>query len=64
MVEQDGAGNYLAFVPSVPDTNNGSVLLAKRDELRFLSSITADQLDASLKVMGKGLLSEYGIQQR
>lgn len=61
VVEQDGDGYCVVFVPSVPDTNNGSVLLARRDELQFVSSITANELDASLKKMGKGLLNEYRI---
>ena len=33
-----------------------NVLLATRDQLRFMPGITANQLDASLKTMGKGLL--------
>ena len=64
VIEQDRDENCVVFVPGVPDTNRGTVLLAKRHELRLLSSLTANQLDASLKKMGKGLLSEFGICQR
>ena len=51
----------MLFLPDVPETNKGHVLLAKQDEVRIVSSITANQLDASLKKMGKGLCSEYKI---
>jgi uncharacterized membrane protein len=56
LIEQDGDGHCVLFVPRAPDTSAGSVLLATRDQLRFLPAITANQLDASLKTMGKGLL--------
>lgn len=64
VVEQDDEGHYVVFVPSAPDTNSGRVLLANRDQLRLVPSMTASQLDASLKKMGRGLLSEYAIHQR
>jgi uncharacterized membrane protein len=56
LIEQDADGHCVVFVPGAPDTSAGSVLLATRDQLRFLPAITANQLDASLKTMGKGLL--------
>ena len=62
VVEQDGDGNYVIFLPSAPNTNSGHLLLAKQDQVRIVSSLTANQLDASLRKMGKGLLSEHGIQ--
>ena len=55
--EQHNDEDYVVFLPGVPDTNTGTVLPAKRT-LRLLPSMTANQLDASLKKMGKGLLSE------
>ena len=64
IVEQDGDGNYVVFLPSVPETNKGHVLLAKHDQVRNVSSVTASQLEAALKNMGKGLLSEHGIHKR
>lgn len=61
IVEQDKDGNCVLFLPDVPETTRGQVLLAKRDQLRVVPSITANQLDASLKNMGRGLRSElYG----
>jgi hypothetical protein len=63
IVEQDQAGNCVVFLPDIPDTKSGRLLLIKRDQLRVLSSVTANQLDASLKETGKGLLSEYCIMQ-
>jgi len=50
------------FLPEIPETNKGHVLLVRQDQLRIVESITANQLDASLKKTGKGLLSDYGIQ--
>lgn len=64
IIEQDHDGNYVVFLPHTPDTKTGHVLLAKQDQVRIVSSVTANQLDASLKKMGKGLLSEYGIDKR
>jgi hypothetical protein len=50
------------FLPDIPETNKGRILLAKQGQVRMMSSVTANQLDASLKKTGKGLLSEYGIR--
>jgi len=62
IVEQDGNGNCVVFLPDIPETNKGRILLVKQDQVRMMSSVTANQLDASLKKTGKGLLSEYGIR--
>jgi len=63
IVEQDQNGNCVVFLPDIPDTKNGRLLLARHDQLRVLSSVTANQLDALLRETGRGLLSEYGIVQ-
>jgi hypothetical protein len=60
IVDQDEDGTCVLFLPDVPETNKGQVLLAKQDRVR-VASITANQLDASLKKMGRGLCSEYGL---
>jgi len=61
IVEQDHEGNCVVFLPEIPETSKGHVLLAKQDQVRIVESLTANQLDASLKKTGKGLLSDYGI---
>jgi hypothetical protein len=61
IIEQDPDGNYVLFLPDVPETSKGHVMLAKADDVRRIASLTANQLDASLKSMGKGLLSESGL---
>lgn len=61
IVEQNEDGTCVLFLPDVPETNKGHVLLAKNDHVRVVSSITANQLDASLKKMGRGLCSEHKI---
>jgi len=62
LVEQDEEGNCVVFLPEIPETNKGHVLLVRRDQMRVVESMTANQLDASLKKIGKGLLSDYGIR--
>ena len=62
IIEQDQEGNCVVFVPEIPETNKGHVLLARQDQVRIVESMTANQLDASLKKIGKGLLSDYGIR--
>ena len=59
VVEQDGDGNYVVFLPDTPETNKGHVLLARQEQIRLVPSVTANQVDASLKQQGKGLLSNY-----
>jgi hypothetical protein len=49
------------FLPDTPDTSKGHVSLAPQDEIRFLSSLTANQPEGSLKRLGKGLLSEHAL---
>ena len=61
IIEKDQDGNCVVFLPDIPDTNKGHVVLAKQDQITVVSSITANQLDESLKKMGRGLCSEYGI---
>ena len=58
VVEQDQEDNLIVFIPDVPNTNAGHVVLAKREQVKLLPSVTANQLDVSLKKMGRGLLTE------
>jgi hypothetical protein len=62
VVEQDHEGNYVLFLPDIPETNKGHVLLANESLVKLMPSVTANQLDASLKKIGRGLLTECGIQ--
>jgi hypothetical protein len=62
IVEQDQEGNCVLFLPDIPETNKGQILLARQNQIRILESVTANQLDAMLKKTGKGLLSDYGIR--
>jgi len=59
IVEQDQAGNCVVFLPEIPETNKGHVLLVRQDQLRIIETMTANQLDALLRKAGKGLLSDY-----
>jgi len=63
VVEQDDEGDYVVFVPSVPDTSTGTIVLATQRDLRFVPSLSATHLDASLKKFGVGLLSEHRLQR-
>lgn len=64
IIEQDDSGNYVVFLPNIPDTQTGKVVLATEDQVRVVSSLTANQLDAVLKKRGKGLLSECNLPKR
>ena len=59
IVEQDSSGHCVVFIPDVPETNKGHVVLAKEDQVRIVPSLTAIDLDASLKKLGQGLCNEY-----
>lgn len=61
VIEQDSHGNCVIFLPEAPDTSKGNVLLAKEADVQLISSLSANQLDASLKNLGKGLFSNLGI---
>jgi uncharacterized membrane protein len=64
LIEQNQEGNCVVFLPDIPETNKGHVLLARPEEVRIIASMTANQLDAVLKKAGKGLLSEYAIPKQ
>ena len=59
VVEEDPGGNCVVFLPEIPETSKGRILLARKDQIRFISSVTANELDAILKKMGKGLLAVH-----
>jgi len=61
IIEQDGDANFVVFVPDAPETSKGHVLLVKHDQLRLVTSVTANQFDAMLKKLGKGLFSEHDL---
>lgn len=61
IVEQDQQGNYVVFLPDIPETNKGHVVLVNRDQIRVVAHLSANQLDASLRKAGKGLLNEYRV---
>jgi uncharacterized membrane protein len=41
---QDQDGNCVVFLPDIPNTKSGSLLLAKHDQLGVVSSLTANQI--------------------
>lgn len=63
IVEQDQNDDYVVFVPDIPDTAKGRILIAKADQIKILSAVAANDLDACLRRTGKGLLSELRIHQ-
>ena len=63
VVDKDNDGNFVLFLPDIPETSHGQVLIARADEVLLVPSLTANELDAFLKKMGKGLLSECAINR-
>lgn len=61
LIEEDDAGLCVLFLPAAPDAKHGRVVLARREELKSVSSWTSKQVEAVLKKKGQGLLSELGI---
>lgn len=64
VVDRDDRDNFVLFVPSIPETNKGRVVLASVEHVRLVPSLTANELDVSLKKMGEGLLNKCGISQK
>jgi uncharacterized membrane protein len=62
VIERDDAGNAVIFLPDIPNTDHGQVLLATASQVQVIPSVTANQLDAALKQRGKGLLNELPIR--
>ena len=56
VVEENAEGSCVLFLPDAPDPTRGSVRIVQRDQLRFLPTMSANQLEASLKKKGEGLL--------
>jgi hypothetical protein len=63
VVDKDNKGNFVLFIPDIPETSRGQLLVARADKVQMMPSLTAGELDAILKKMGKGLLSEYTINR-
>jgi hypothetical protein len=63
VVDKDDYGNFVLFLPDLPETSHGQILVARADKVLLLPSLTANELDAFLKKMGKGLLSACAINK-
>jgi uncharacterized membrane protein len=64
VVEQDAEGNCVVFVPDVPDTSTGTIVLARRHDVLLMPSLSANDLDAALNRRGAGLATEHRIQSQ
>lgn len=63
VVEQEVDGHCIVFVPFVPDTSKGSVLLVAGEDVQLVPTLSAIGLNASLKKIGAGLVSDHRIQR-
>jgi uncharacterized membrane protein (GlpM family) len=63
VVDKDDEGNFVLFLPEIPETNHGRVVVAHRDKVRLVPSLSANELNVLLKNLGKGLLSERAINR-
>lgn len=57
IVEENDKGDCVVFLPHV-NLITGYVVIAPRDQVQVLTCVTANELQDSLKQMGKGLLSK------
>ncbi len=62
VIERGDGDLCVLFVPDAPDTGRGHVLLARSAQVKIISSASATQMDAVLKKLGKGLVSELRIR--
>jgi len=63
IVDKDNGGNLVLFLPDIPETSHGQVLVARAEQVRLIPSLTANELDGLLKKMGKGFLNEFKIDK-
>jgi uncharacterized membrane protein len=64
VVERSEDGRCVVFVPDVPETARGAVLIAGPDQVRIMPSVAANDLEASLRKAGKGLLAQVRTELR
>ena len=64
VIDKDDEGNLVLFLPEIPETNHGRVVVAHRDKVRLVPSLSANELNVLLKNLGKGLLSERAINRK
>src|SRR5688572_3856788 len=57
IIEKDEAGNNTIWVPAIPETDKGQILIVHDEMLKRVSSVSANEFDEILKKMGKGLLT-------
>lgn len=58
VIDKDGEGNFVLFLPDIPETNHGRVVVAHQDKVRLVPSLSANELNVLLKNLGKGLLND------
>jgi hypothetical protein len=63
VIDKDDEGNFVLFLPDIPETNHGRVVVAHGDKVRLVPSLSANELDVLLKKLGKGLLSKCTINR-
>ena len=57
LIEEDAEGNVVVFVPTAPSKDQGQIFVVKTDSIKKLPDTTLGSLDASIKSLGKGILS-------
>ena len=63
VIDNDDDGNFVLFLPDVPETSHGRVLVAHGEKVRLVPPLSANELDVLLKKWGKGLLSACAIKR-
>jgi uncharacterized membrane protein len=64
VVERDAKGTSVVFAPEASDPTKGTILLVAQGDVRLLPSLSAADLEASLKKCGAGLVSKHHIERQ
>ncbi|WP_163400024.1 hypothetical protein [Flavobacterium fluviatile] len=57
LIEEDENGNAVVFVPNAPAKDHGQILIVKSADFKKLADTSLGNLDNSIQLLGKGILS-------
>lgn len=57
LIEENTEGNAVVFVPTAPAKDQGQIYIVSTADIKRLPDTTLGNFDASVKILGKGILS-------